>query len=333
MKPAITYPPPRLKFAVPGLGLTGWAVFCFTLALALMPAGLGAADRDEVLAAQFLSLKSDFEAQVPQLAGRHDELAALGAATAAKAWAMAALHLAEDQPNHERWERKIELFDLNSPGSKEFEKRQLEAVWLFYDAFYEVNLSLARKGALRSFEAELRRVRSQAFEKLNAVKEKPGASLEKKNIISEAVISMTTISTRVMGGAPMRRPTSEIMGRLKIRQGEIDRRDDVHYRGRMRLLYLAQLRELTSMTFLLGLSAGPPLSEQMAAIHAELNRHGPALASETYSEGLIWTAQAQASIPLAYWMATVRNDDQPGGPASEGERRRAEGRQKMMAGK
>ena len=103
----------------------------------------------------------------------------------------------------------------------------------------------------------------------------------------------------------MYRSTEQIKGRLKERIDSIERRKDLHFRSRNRLINQAYLRELTSSVFLVGLSVGPLLSQQMAYIHVESNRHGAALSSETYGEGLLWTAQAQTAIPLAYWMTTA----------------------------
>lgn len=288
------------------------AVFLFSF-LVLAPApGSFASEADERLADQFMILKDDFESRVAELAGNQEELAFLGAATAARAWALAAVFSAESEADRRRWEERLDYFNSGERVFDELENRQLEAVLLFYDAFYESSLSLARKGGLRSFESRLRAIRSEARDKLEAVKDRPGAVWEKKTIVSEAAALLALATSRTMGGAPMRRPTDEIMARLQSRTAEIEKRTDIHYRARMRLLYQLRLRELTSLVFLMGLSAGPPISGQMAAIHAELNRNAASLVSETHSEGLIWTAQAQASIPLAYWVATVRREEAEG---------------------
>ena len=300
-------PGPR-RISPPRILQTGLYITAVGLVFLFLSASQSSAGQGEALAADFLRLKTAYEEQAEGLAGSPDKVSCLGAETAARAWALAALSLAGGQEDQARWRERLKLFEIGEIP-EEPELRLLADLWLYFDAFYESALSLAARGELRSLESELRSVRAEAIDKLKAVRDKPGAVWEKKNIIAEALARQISATANALGGAPMRRPTGEIMARLADKTGEISKRTDLHYRARMRLLYLAYLRELTSLTFLVGLSAGPPLSGQMASIHAELNRQGPALASETHSEGLLWTAQAQAAIPLAYWAATVGRED------------------------
>lgn len=285
-------------------------------ALFFFPSPLAfAGDADQDPAGDFLRLKLGLETKAGDLAGRPEELACLGLETTAMAWALAALNLAGDEASGRLWRNRIEKLE-GSGADDDPERRRLAALELYYDALHEVALNLARQTASEPFEVELRTIRTEALAKLGAVDDNSGAAWARKAVISEAAALTASALARALGGAPLSRPTAEIMARLRKRTEALDRRTDLHHRARMRLIYLAHLRELTSLTFLMGLSAGPPVSGQMASIHAELNRRGSAINSETGSEGLIWTAQAQASIPLAYWLATVplKSPDSPAGP-------------------
>jgi len=101
----------------------------------------------------------------------------------------------------------------------------------------------------------------------------------------------------------MRQPVRQVLADMVARSEAVNQRQDIHYRAKLSFLYAGNLSGLTAMIFLLGQSAGPPLSQEMAALHGTLNKYGPG-SSLPSAMSLTAVAQAQASLPLAYWLAT-----------------------------
>ena len=215
----------------------------------------------DISAADFLSIKSIFEERAGLLASQPEELACLGAEIAARAWALAAISMSDNQADRQRWAVRLEIFengpDMENRDGDDLEKRRLEALQMYYDAFFEAALALTENGGQSFFKAELQDSWAAAVDKLNSVNEKPGSVWEKKNIISEALTSLLLVTAKTLVGAPMYRSTEQIKGRLKERIDGVERRKDLHFRSRNRLINQAYLRELTSSVFLVGLNVGP----------------------------------------------------------------------------
>lgn len=273
----------------------------------------GFARADELNEA-FSSLKEQFESQARRQNLAPAQLTILGLETTARAWALAATHLTEDPEAREEWLSRAE--QLASPGqepghkgpsapSRELDERHSAALELYYQAFREAVLYLVTVKQQKVLALEMRRIHRLTGDKLARLTNQPQRELEKRVILSGALVSLATVGIRSLGGNLLS-PQLEGLVRDWVERAEtLSRRSDLHYRARLQLLYISNLRHLTALVFVLGRQAGPPLSRELAMLHGNLNHYGPKRGLPG-AQSLIWAAQAQAAIPLAYWLSHQR---------------------------
>lgn len=277
------------------------ALIC-VLCIPLNPAAALLAQSDDRLRENFLSLKDRFETLArddtdPQA------LACLGAETAALAWSLAVIAQTEDPEAREEWRNRAEAFETSIEISKNWDDRHLQALELYYQALWESTLYLVTKNEQPGLARDLRSIAEQTRKKLATLTDHPELNLEKRVLWSAALVGLASVAVRSLGGGTLARPVERIMKDLVARAEAVDRRSDLHYRAKLSLLYINNLQGFTALIFLLGRNAGPPLSRELAALHGMLNKYGPRR-SLPDALSLTWTAQAQASLPVAFWLAT-----------------------------
>ena len=285
------------------IGLSALLFLSCTQALATPPAPPAIAAEDQL---NFLRLKDRFET----LAQRYSDpliLACLAVETTAQAWTLAAARLTEDQTSQTRWQTRAAEFEKSWSGGRDWDARHRRALKVYYEALSEVARKVAGVSQDGHQNAELAAVLDLNDQALKALAKRPDDYLEKE-ILSYGLMNLVEVIIR-SSDFGLDQPASLILDAVAEETGALHRRKELHYRARLAFIYSAQIQGLTDLIFLLGQAAGPPLSIPLADIRADLDKAGadPRLPTTL---SLVWTAQAQASLPLAYWLSTRPHIDQ-----------------------
>ena len=279
---------------------------CASALSATEPVGVSVEDQSK-----FLRLKDRFET----LARRYSDpivLACLAVETTAQAWTMAAARLAEDLETQAQWQAKAAEFEKSWSHGRDWDTRHRRALKVYYEALSEVARKVAglRRDGRRN--AELLVVLDQMDRDLDALARRPPDAHLEKEILSRGLMNLADVIVRSFG-LGLDQPADLIMDAVTEETRLLRRHKGLHYRARLAFIYTAQVQGLTDLIFLLGPAAGPPLNRPLTEIRMELNKAGadPRLPTTL---GLVWTAQAQASLPLAYWLSTRPRADQGGQP-------------------
>lgn len=269
------------------------------VALAILAGPMGAAARAATppgeaagLQQDFLQLKKRFEAEVRKTRDQK-RLMVLSLEAAAEAWGLAADHLAGRQ----RPPRK------SAPSPKDLERREAAALGRYYDSMLLLARRLTAKNNQLPLAAEVEAIAAKTDEQLGTLAPKPESEVERDTALAGALASLMAVTVKSVGGGAMEQPIQIIVKEMVARANGTTDRPDLHYRGKMSLLYANNVQGLTDLTFLLGHNAGPPLSDELARVHNDWSRH-LAEASLPAALSLTWTAQCQAVLPLAFWLAT-----------------------------
>ena len=234
---------------------------------------------------EFLDLKESFEDQA-RATTDPQQLACLGAETTALAWSLAAIRLTEDPEAQNQWRERAAEFKLACQG-QDWDSRHLAALELYYQALREVTLYLLTNRPQPALALEVRSIDRQTLDKINLFQGRPGVRLEKRVILSGALVGLVSVAVRSLGGGPTGPLVRRIIQGLVSRAEEVSGRSELHYRARLSLLYVGNLQTLTALVLLLGQNAGPPLSQELAALHRSLNEHGPGLGLPDAASGLL----------------------------------------------
>jgi hypothetical protein len=252
----------------------------------------------------FLRLKERFET----LAQRYSDpiiLTCLAVETTAATWTLAVSRLTDDPVVQLKWQTKAAEFEKSWSTNRDWDARHSQALKIYYEALSEVARKMAdtRQDGRRNAEliAGLESVLEQTDRNLSALTSPLDAYLEKE-ILSYGLMSLADIIVRSLG-LGLNQTADLILAEVAEETEFLRERKGLHYRARLAFIYNAQVQGLTDLIFLLGPAAGPPLSRPLAETRTALDKAGadPRLPTTL---SLIWTAQAQASLPLAYWLST-----------------------------
>jgi len=255
----------------------------------------------------YLHLKDRFETLVQNYSDPAI-LACLAVETTAQAWILAAAGLAEDPSAQDLWRTKAMEFEKSWSASRDWEGRHWLALKIYHEALREVVRQLAKGHPEGSPVAELAAELNRNDSDLAVLAANPpDASLEKE-ILSRSLIDLARLIIRSIG--PRLNPRADlILAEVAEKTQALRDRKDLHYRAKLAFIYAAQIQGLTDLIFLLGPTAGPPLNHSLAEIKAALEKTGTDHRLST-TLCLVWTAQAQASLPLAYWLSTRPGTEQ-----------------------
>jgi hypothetical protein len=288
-------------------GKTARSYLVFFLAWLLLTspffeAGAWAVEPD-ILRLDFIKLKSLFETEAKKTT-EQKVLASLALKTTALSWAMAAANLSGAEKFEEpRWSAKIMNFERSWESTKNWDERELAALEFYYEAMSDMARILASRNRQIFFLEELEKLSAKTAETLLNFGDKADGGLERRVIISGALAGVTSLAVRSVGGGAMERPAQLVIKDMINKANDISERPDAHYRAKLSLLYANNAQGLTSLVFLLGHNAEPALNRELTAVRGAWNRHGAGGALPD-AMSLSWAAQAQASLPLAYWLAT-----------------------------
>lgn len=258
----------------------------------------------------FSFLKEQFEFQARKNPPQ-SQLSLLSLETAAQAWILAAINLTEDPEARDEWRQQAARLSSfrretgpkdGAAAHQDLEARHTAALELYYQAFRELALYLVTVRPEKHLAQEMKSIHRLTRDKLARLTDQPQRELEKRVILSGALVALATVAVRSLGGQILSAQMEGLVKGWLTRTEILSRRSDLHYRAKLQLLYIGNLRRLTALIFLLGRQAGPPLSRELAALHGSLNIYGPQRGLPG-AQGLLWAAQAQAAIPLAYWLS------------------------------
>ncbi|MDR1870320.1 MAG: hypothetical protein LBS60_00070 [Deltaproteobacteria bacterium] len=95
-----------------------------------------------------------------------------------------------------------------------------------------------------------------------------------------------------------------LQANLVQRAKAIAERRDVHYQGRMELLFLNNAKTITDLNFLLAQSPLSPFATEAWTLEAEWAKERQTATNSLADQiSLSWLTTAQLSIPLAFWLA------------------------------
>ena len=254
----------------------------------------------------FLRLKDRFET----LAQHYSDpiiLACLAVETTAQAWTLAAARLTEDPANRAGWQARAAEFEKSWSISRDWDARHRRALKVYYEALSEVAGKVAGVNQDGRQNADLAAALDRNDRALKMLAKRPDDYLEKE-VLSYGLMSLAEVIIRSSDLA-LDQPAGLILEAVAKETEALHRRKGLHYRARLAFIYAAQVQALTDLIFLLGQAAGPPLSRPLADIRASLDKAGADSRLPT-TLCLAWTAQAQASLPLAYWLSTRPRADQ-----------------------
>ena len=266
---------------------------------------------DDQLRQDYLRLKNRFEA----LAGRNSDpeiLACLAVETTALVWTLAAAHLADDPEDQDRWQREADAFEKSWSESRRWDNRHQRALKAYYQALSEVTRLLLSAGPDQRLEAEFQVATDHTGRKLAALAEKPDAALERE-ALSGGLVGAAYVLVRILGRGTLDHQAGLIIADMAEEAAAVRRRRGLHYRARLAFLNACNVQGLTDLIFLLRLTTVPTLGRNLDQVHAVLKKPGPDHRLSTLL-GLTWVAQAQAALPLTYWLINRPRPDQGGAP-------------------
>ena len=251
---------------------------------------------------KFLLLKERFETLVQ----RHSDpiiLTCLAVETTAQAWTLAAARLTDDPTVKAQWQARAIRFEKSWSAGRDWDNRHRRALRIYYEALSEVARKMAGIRHDGRQNAELAIVLEETDQALAVLaKKRPPDGYLEKEALSYGLMTLAGLIIRSSDHS-LGPPADLILEAVDGEVEDLQQRKGLHYRARLSFIYTAQIQGLTDLIFLLGQTSGPALSLQLAEIQAALGKDGadPRLPTTL---SLFWTAQAQASLPLAYWLSS-----------------------------
>lgn len=257
---------------------------------------------DNRLRGDFQRLKQQFEDEIKKTSDPKIT-SCLAVETSALAWMLAAANLSATTEDSLLRLNKANEFEKNRSKAENWDTRNLSALEFYYETMTELITLMSTKTGQSSLISELDQVVATTEEQFAALEGKEDVLPEKRVILSGALVSLMSVLAKTVGGGSMEQPAQRILSNVVTKADHISKRPDIHYRAKLSLLYANNIQGLTAFIFLLGQNAGPPLSSDLAVLHSNLNQYGSGLNLPDVMS-LTWVAQAQASVPLGYWLST-----------------------------
>jgi hypothetical protein len=248
-------------------------------------------------------LKGEME---KSLEGARDQkmVSAVALRYASQAWALAAESQAHQAAPWSAEERLAQLGRIWENKGASWANRETVALRLFYEAI----VALAVTQAAREPQTDwvLREV--AGLIQLNSQIQKPQghpvareaeARLAWSNRLAAALPIVIRLKSQGSG-----EELTRLLDQLTSKAALIADRRDVHYQGRLELLFLNNAQATAKMSFLLAKSPGSPLIAEAEALEAawltQLQAPKIPVADQI---SLTWLSAAQLAFPLAFWLA------------------------------
>ncbi|MDR1085909.1 MAG: hypothetical protein LBP22_13910 [Deltaproteobacteria bacterium] len=279
--------------------------------MALLAVGLGGPLGSGVLLAQPVplfsleerlgQLKTDFEARV---AGISDQktVAALAMRYASEAWTLASeAHSPEDTPwvaqERRDWLNRL-WADQNIPWSD----KEVSALRLYFEALSSVCAAhLSEKPDQSWAYQELASVIRKSSEVKLIHENKFSRENEDKVFWSNRLAAVMSVLVRLKNTD--KASLDDITDQLAQKAIQIANRRDVHYQGRMELLFLNNSQGLARMHFLLAKSDSSPIISEANNLEQAWREHLAQADNPINNQvSLTWLTTAQLTFPLAFWL-------------------------------
>ncbi|MGL4208654.1 MAG: hypothetical protein ACRCTY_04630 [Candidatus Adiutrix sp.] len=251
---------------------------------------------------QFIELKQQFEKDIKQQA-EQQILSAISVKTVALAWAIATenAQLNKDQ-ELKYWPARIRFFKKTWGQNRNWEEREFLALELYYEALKNFAQIRLANNQQFDFLDELNKATTQISKEIGS--NNLSETLQRRFVISESLVTIMAIFVRSSSnGEYLDDEVSFILENMAKKSKSIHTRPDAHHRARLYLLYANNIKALNHLVFLLAHNAAPPLNRELKAIYSTWAIHGNG-SSVPDILSLAWVAQAQASLPIAFWLAT-----------------------------
>ena len=240
---------------------------------------------------EFMALKNNFENEVKKTKDTK-KVSSLALYTTALSWSLVKLTQEPDV-----WQTKINAFKNNWELEKNLMRREILALQLYFDALSSL---VADQTERENGLADSLHLVTVTAESLKAADNSLGSQ---KMILLEALNGLLALYLKETISPFQAKELTVIMVRKKLKDEEIKVRAGTHIKGRESFLALNSVQSLTERLFLLGRILAPGMDEdfkQIAASLAKNNKNSPV----PQAESLALVAQAQVSLPLAFWLAS-----------------------------
>jgi hypothetical protein len=164
-------------------------------------------------------------------------------------------------------------------------------------------LSHAQRAQANWAYAEIGSLIGESAQRYQFHSEKNAQEAEARVVWSNRLIAIAPLLIRLQAQGQLQ-ATEELLSHLVEKAKEIAERRDVHYQGRMELLFLHNAKGLAMTHFLLAKAAPSPLTEEAQGLE-EAWREQLLAADNSLADqiSLTWLTTAQLSFPLAFWQA------------------------------
>jgi hypothetical protein len=250
------------------------------------------------LEARLGQLKAELENEIAA-AKAQKIVSALALKYASQAWALAAQARAlEDSP----WSAEERLESLNqkwADKSASWMAKETAGLRLYFESLAALCLSHAQDDRASWAFADIDSIIKESSRSAPFAAREAEARLYWSNRLTVLAPVMIRLKAREQSQFQ-----GEIQKSLVDKARAIAERRDIHYQGRMELLYFNNAQALARMNFLLAKSPASPLAGEAQSLEAAWEEQIKAAnASLADQIALTWLTSAQLSFPLAFWFA------------------------------
>jgi hypothetical protein len=253
------------------------------------------------------AIKHEFEYQIQGVADQK-QIAALALRAAGNAW-LAAAAVADGGKELFDPDESLERFvtDWDKAGNS-WAAREGRALRLYFEATGR----LAARLALRAGDKKTAEDLDQLFRAARSGPKRPqpmtveALEAEDKVFWSNRLTALASILGGLRAKGDQRSELEDLVEDLLNRAEVVARRTDIHYQGKMELLYLNNAQAVTLILFMIAKSEGSPIAGQAKEMEEAWLKHtGPDSGQVADRIGLTWVANTQLAFPLAWWLATA----------------------------
>ncbi|MDR1607695.1 MAG: hypothetical protein LBT38_04715 [Deltaproteobacteria bacterium] len=246
-------------------------------------------------------LKTGLEIELAEVKDRM-VVSSLALKYASQAWALAAGALAPEGSSWVAAERLAWLEEKWAANPQSWPQRQTASLRLYFESLMAITLAYAeKKEDLWAFEEATSLIQESA-KNIATHKLEFEREAESRVIWSNRLAASAPILAR-LNAQDQAEKLNAVLSELAQKALTIANRRDVHYQGRMELLFLNNAQGLAKTHFLLAKTSGSPLIAEAQTLEnawLQETKDASPLADQI---ALTWLTTAQLSFPLAYWLA------------------------------
>jgi hypothetical protein len=266
---------------------------------------------DREVAARLNELKTTLEAQLVGLRDQR-QIAALALRDSAKAWFISAHCLRNNFSPMELEERLASLERQWLKNKNSWDNLERLSLQFYFESLVNLSVSLAYHADDRRGFEEMTWLLTRAEPGYGRAKTASAKTAEAKVRWSNRISAIAASLVKVKA-VEQNQALEDLVADMVNRAAVVANRDDIHYLGRMNLLYLNNAQGLTSILFLLAKSEGSPFIEQAGDMEKAWREHMDQKDSQVADlVSLTWVTNAQITFPLAFWLASETKENKFG---------------------